>query len=137
MSKIHSINTKPELSMARELKRIGIKFKRQYSAEGRPDFAFPDEKIAVFCDGDFWHGNSWRIRGYHRLGDDIKHNRYFWMTKIRNNIMRDRRVNRELRKKGWLVLRFWESIINADVKSCAQQVKEAIRFRKKGRNHAK
>lgn len=130
MSKIRSTNTKSELALARELRKIGLKFKKHYPIEGKPDFAFPKEKVAVFCDGDFWHGNSWRIRGYSKFGEDIKSKREFWIPKLRNNINRDRHVNRALRNQGWRILRFWESEIKINVHRCAKKVKNIVALRK-------
>lgn len=73
---------------------------------GTPDFVFNKKKIAVFIDGDFWHGYN-----YLKLG--IKLPNDFWKKKIENNMARDKRVNRELQKSGWVVLRFWEhQVIN-------------------------
>jgi len=67
----------------------------------RTDFIFLRQRVAVFVDGCFWHGCP-------------KHckipagNRPFWKKKFAANKSRDRRVNRELRKLGWRVLRIWE-----------------------------
>lgn len=67
----------------------------------RPDFVFPGERLAVFVDGCFWHGCP-------RHATSPANNAEFWATKIAGNQARDRRVNRELRKLGWRVLRIWE-----------------------------
>ena len=69
---------------------------------GKPDFVFPKHRLAVFIDGDFWHGNPMK---YHCP----KTNSYYWRAKIKRNRERDREVGRVLRKLGWKVLRFWES----------------------------
>ena len=126
MSSIHSKNTKPELLLATELRNLGLKYRRYYSIDGKPDFAFPKEKVAVFCDGDFWHGNNWRIRGHKKLEDDLKTNKQFWINKIKNNINRDKRVNIKLKKKKWRVLRFWESDIKQNTLKYALRVKNII-----------
>ena len=68
---------------------------------GRPDFAFPKAKVAVFTDGCFWHGCP---RCYTRP----KSNRKFWDAKVARNRERDREVSRGLRRKGWRVIRIWE-----------------------------
>lgn len=68
---------------------------------GRPDFFFPRIKVAVFVDGDFWHGHPTRSR--------IPATRpEFWRAKIEANKSRDRLVTRTLRSNGWTVLRIWE-----------------------------
>lgn len=67
----------------------------------RPDFVFPKRTLAVFVDGCFWHGCP-----LHAVKP--KQNAAFWRTKLAGNQARDRRVNRELRRLGWTVLRIWE-----------------------------
>jgi DNA mismatch endonuclease, patch repair protein len=66
-----------------------------------PDFVFRDKKIAVFVDGEFWHGQPTRA-------NIPKSNRAFWIKKIEGNKARDRRQNRVLRQNGWTVVRIWQ-----------------------------
>jgi len=73
-------------------------------------------------DGDFWHGNGWRLRGFKKLEDSIKKNKKFWIEKINNNIARDKKVNRKLRREGWTVFRFWESQIRKDANKCVNRL---------------
>jgi DNA mismatch endonuclease (patch repair protein) len=68
---------------------------------GKPDFVFPKLKTAVFVDGCFWHGCS-------KHATWPKTRAAFWLAKITGNKARDRRVNRELRGRGWKVIRVWE-----------------------------
>lgn len=68
---------------------------------GKPDFIFPKLKLAVFVDGCFWHGCP-------KHATWPKSRAAFWAAKLTGNKARDRRVNRELRKRGWKVLRIWE-----------------------------
>ena len=88
----------------------------------KPDFSFGKYKIAIFCDGDFWHG-----RDYNRLKDKLT--KTFWRTKIEKNMERDIRYNKELKNRGWIVLRFWGSEINKDVNKCVNKVKKALNKR--------
>ena len=67
----------------------------------RPDFLFPERKIALFVDGEFWHGHPTRCR-------IPKTRRAWWQAKIEGNKARDRRQNRLLRKNGWKVVRIWQ-----------------------------
>jgi len=103
MGKIRSRgNRKTELRLAALFRAHGITgWRRQLPLPGRPDFAFPKAKVAVFTDGCFWHGCP---RCYRRP----KGNRAFWDAKLARNRARDRAVARELRKRGWRVLRLWE-----------------------------
>lgn len=102
MSHIKSENTKAEVLVFRELRRRGIYFQKHYKkAAGSPDIALPRKKIAVFIDGDFWHG--YRFNSYKgRLPKD------YWLGKIESNIRRDTHNKNMLRKAGWKVLRIWE-----------------------------
>ena len=62
MSAVKSKNTKPERMLASEMWRLGLRYRKQYKMIGRPDFVFLKTRIAVFCDGDFWHGRDWEHR---------------------------------------------------------------------------
>jgi DNA mismatch endonuclease (patch repair protein) len=77
-------------------------WRRRSKLPGRPDFVFTKHKVAVFIDGDFWHGNPRKFR-------IPKTNCEYWQNKILGNRKRDREVTKELKKMGWRVLRIWES----------------------------
>lgn len=68
---------------------------------GKPDFVFPKERIAVFVDGEFWHGHP-------TLGQIPSTNSDFWRKKIDQNRKRDEVVNKTLKEKGWRVVRIWQ-----------------------------
>ena len=118
MSKIRAKNSRIELLLFDMLARSNVAFKRHYSlAMGRPDIALADCKVAVFVDGDFWHGRdyaSWR----RKLSDQ-------WKTKIEANIRRDARVNRALRRAGWCVLRIWGKDIQRFPERCLKRILKA------------
>ena len=106
MSKIRSKDTKVEQDLcglvSAKLYPRGYRYRRNYKGVfGRPDIAFIAQKIAVFVDGDFWHGYNLTY---------LKQNlpQKYWIPKIKQNMKRDRKVNRTLRQEGWEVLRFWE-----------------------------
>jgi DNA mismatch endonuclease (patch repair protein) len=81
---------------------------------GRPDFVFRGRRIAVFVDGDFWHG--WRFPTWqHKLAP-------FWADKISANRARDRRNHARLRRWGWRVVRVWEH----QIKSAPHRVRERM-----------
>lgn len=102
MSKIRSKNTKTEVLVFRELKRRGIYFQKHYNrALGKPDIALPRKKIAIFIDGDFWHGYR-----FSKMKDRLP--KKYWQQKIENNIKRDRKNRAKLKRDGWKVLRVWE-----------------------------
>ena len=109
MSCIHSKNTRPEILLGKLLWRQGIRYRKHYEIAGRPDFVVVSRRVAIFVDGDFWHGHNWKLRGFKNLKAELASYKKFWANKIRNNIKRDKNANKLLRKDGWRVLRFWES----------------------------
>ncbi len=129
MSAIRSKDTKPERLLAKALWHRGLRYRKHYLIKGRPDLAFVSAKIALFCDGDFWHGNNWRIRGLSSLEEELSRYSLFWREKILRNIERDNEVDKTLQDLGWLVLRFWESEINDDVERCVDIVETTLRER--------
>lgn len=105
MSLIKSKDTKCELIVFRHLRKSGIYFQKHYSrVVGSPDVALPRKKIAVFIDGDFWHG-----RKYHETIDRLPEG--FWKEKIARNVARDKKYRAALKAKGWKILQVWESDI--------------------------
>ena len=126
MSAIKSKDTEPELILRRAIWKQGLRYRvNMKNLPGKPDIVFTKAKIAVFCDGDFWHGHNWAIRGLGSLEEELKSYSPFWREKIVGNVERDKRHNETLEKDGWLVLRFWESEIRNDANMCAQKVQEA------------
>ncbi|MBK7672632.1 MAG: DNA mismatch endonuclease Vsr [bacterium] len=95
-------NRTTELVLATALRRNGINgWRRHLSLPGRPDFAFRRLKVAVFVDGCFWHGCP-------KCYKAPRHNTEFWVNKLSANRRRDQRVARQLRSRGWVVVRIWE-----------------------------
>ena len=118
-----SSGTKPERMLARELWRRGYRYRKNVrTVPGSPDICFKRRKVAVFVDGEFWHGRNWQHERQR-----IKSNRDFWYTKIERNMARDSRVNQRLHAMGWTVLRFWESEVRKHLSDCADRVEEALR----------
>jgi len=122
MSAIKSKNTSPERILGKELWKLGLRYRKQYRITGKPDFVFVRTKIAVFCDGDFWHGNNWRIRGMNNIEEEFARYSPYWVDKIKRNMERDQLVNETLEKEGWTVIRFWESSIRKNPQECAMEV---------------
>ena len=122
MRKIKSSKTSPEILLQNALRKSGIKYKKNYKALiGNPDIVLIDKKIAIFVDGEFWHGYRWRQKKKR-----IKANRLYWISKIENNIKRDRRNTKKLKKTGWRVIRFWQHQINEDLSKCIKQIKKIM-----------
>ena len=123
MSAVKSKDTRPEVALRKELWHRGLRFRKNMkSLRGKPDIVFTRVKLVVFCDGDFWHGHNWAIRGYGSFEQEMQRYSPQWASKIRTNVTRDKSITAELSDAGWTVLRIWESDIKKDVKVCADQV---------------
>ena len=101
MSRVKLRNGSLERVVQSELQDLGLRFTcHDRSLPGSPDIVFPRQRVAVFVDGDFWHG--WRLPAWeHKLSR-------FWRDKLRANRCRDRRNFRRLQAKGWKVIRIWQ-----------------------------
>ena len=120
-----STGTKPELVLAKARWALGRRYRKNSgSIFGKPDFSFKKYKVAVFVDGEFWHGKDWE-----RKKAEIKGNREFWITKIERNIRRDMEVTGRLKAEGWTVLRFWSNDVVKNTTYCAEKVKEIVQAR--------
>ena len=105
MQKIHSKNTAIELILRKALWHNGIRYRKNYNKlPGKPDIALTKYKIAIFCDGEFFHGKDWETL---RRKLENSNNSDFWINKISKNCKRDEIINKELNLMGWTVIRFW------------------------------
>lgn len=107
-------DTSIEVLLRKTLWHRGVRYRKNCKdILGTPDVAIKKYKLAVFCDGDFWHGKE-----YH----GVKSHKKFWDEKIKRNQERDLEYTIHLRDDGWTVLRFWESDIRADADACADKI---------------
>lgn len=117
-------DTSPELALRRALFAAGLRFRiHRRDLPGRPDIVFPVARVAVFCDGDFWHGRNWTARRRRLLTGA---NPDYWVEKILRNRQRDRRNNRHLEALGWKVVRLWEADIVGNPSASAAIVHAAV-----------
>lgn len=121
MSRIRGKGNKDtEEAMRLLLRERGITgWRRHLPLPGKPDFAFQKHKVAVFVDGCFWHGCP---KCYTRP----KTNRKFWDKKREDNMARDRRVARQLRVRGWKVIRIWEHTLRKSPTTCVARIRRAL-----------
>jgi DNA mismatch endonuclease, patch repair protein len=113
-------NTRCEIVLRRELWRRGLRFRLHVQGlPGRPDIVFPRARLAVFCDGDFWHGRDLQRR-LETLA--LGHNAEYWVAKIRRNVERDRKQTRTLEDAHWTVLRVWETDVLRRTREIADDV---------------
>ena len=125
MKKIKSSSTQAETLLAKALWHKGFRYQRNCNKIlGKPDIVFISKKIAIFIDGEFWHGYNWNEKKVR-----IKDNRDYWITKIEKNILRDRYVNAQLCLSGWIVLRFWEKEVKSNLNSCIEMIVKELEKR--------
>lgn len=121
MQAIKSKDTKPELKLRKALWAMGFRYRKNSKyVYGKPDIAFVGRKIAVFVDGEFFHGRNWE-ENKHRIGS----NKEFWWQKIEGNMVRDRKVDRILLENGWQIIRFWDTEIVKNLANCISKIEEA------------
>ncbi len=127
MSKIRGKNTRPEMRLRKALWHAGLRYRtNRKDVPGKPDIVIQKWMIAIFVDGEFWHGYEWE-----KKREKIKSNRAFWIPKIERNMQRDREVNVELKKMGYEVFRFWEHEVKKEIGACIKQVLDFVEHQKK------
>ena len=123
MSRIRGKHTKIDILMNEMLGSMNHRYEMYPKMFGNPDFIIPRKKIAIFCDGDFWHG--------YRYHEKKRLSKKFWRDKIERNMKRDAYVSRRLRYEGWSVLRFWEHDIEKNQEKCKRKILKKVSTRKK------
>ena len=135
MSHIKGKETGIEVKLRKALHESGFSYRKNSNrVYGHPDIVNSKEKIAVFCDSEFWHGYR-----FEENEKNIHAHREYWIPKIKRNIERDREVNEELRKQGYAVLRYWGFEIEKDLERVVNEIlqvhrrrKEALSLKEKG-----
>ena len=119
MSKVKDKDTSPEIAIRSELHRRGFRFRKHVKElPGKPDIVFTRKKVAVFVDGNFWHGFEFESRA-EKLSP-------WWRAKIERNIARDREDERRLEEAGWRVVRVWEHEVKRDLEECLTRIVSAL-----------
>ena len=122
MSNVSLKGGKAETALAKALWHNNVRYRKNYrKLPGSPDIAITKYKIAVFVDGEFWHGENWEIRK-----SKLKSNREYWIEKIEENMARDKR-NDQLLDMGWTPIHFWEKEVNKDLDKCVTIVLNQIK----------
>lgn len=128
MAAVRAKDTKPEWALRRHLFSRGLRYRLHVrGVTGRPDIVFPKARVAVFVDGDFWHGAGWRERGHADLSEQFPSNTEFWVTKITRNVERDAVVSKRLRAEGWEVIRVFASELASDLGGVGDRIEAAVR----------
>ena len=114
-------DTPAELALRRELHRRGLRYRVDHpplsELRRRADIVFTRRKVAVFCDGCWWHGCP-----EHRTWP--RANAEWWEEKIDANQRRDRDTNVRLTEAGWTVVRVWE---HEDPVEAADRIEAIVR----------
>ena len=136
MGAIRSTGNRTETALRKALHGMGLRYRKYVPGlPGRPDIVFPNGKVAVFVDGDYWHGRIVREQGAGALYARLKTpNRPYWLAKIQRNTERDDRVTAALEEEGWKVLRLWESDVKKDVPAAASRVAQVVYARRAERD---
>jgi DNA mismatch endonuclease, patch repair protein len=131
MSAIRSRENRVEKRLRSALHRLGLRF-RKYSPDvrGKPDIVFRRARIAVFVDGDYWHGRMIREKGVSAAQDYFTRSQQrYWLSKLQATIARDDAVTTSLRGAGWMVLRYWESELDGREAEVAQAIRTLVKAR--------
>lgn len=124
MQHIKAQDTEIEVKLRRALWNKGFRYRKNFSGlPGKPDIVLTKYKIAIFCDGEFFHGKDWDV-----LKPRLKksNNSQYWIKKITRNRERDDEVNKQLLFQGWTVIRFWGKEIKNNIDECVKVVEETI-----------
>lgn len=124
MQHIKSRDTKIEILLRKALWEKGIRYRKNYKElPGTPDIAITKYKIAIFCDGEFFHGKDWEVLKPRLLRGS---NSEFWISKISRNRERDDEINKKLLFMDWTVIRFWGTDIKKHPNECVKVIEETI-----------
>lgn len=129
MATVRSKDSKAELCLRRALHAAGLRYRlHARDVPGRPDIVIRSRRLAVFVDGDMWHGNPEEVirRGRSSLAELFPTRTEWWVAKIERNMTRDLEVTERLESDGWTVVRLWEHDVLADPTAAARKVLQAI-----------
>lgn len=122
MSKVKLKGGKAETLLAKALWHHGYRYrKNDKRLPGSPDIAILNHRIAIFVDGEFWHGKDWEMRK-----SRLKRNREYWIEKIEENMARDLRNDQILSQAGWLPIHFWEKEVIKNLEECIAEIDDVV-----------
>lgn len=118
-----------ETKLAKALWHKGYRYRLNYEKlPGSPDIALTKYCIAIFVDGEFWHGKDFDIKK-----ESLKHNKKFWIEKIEENISRDKRNDSLLNNMGWIPLHFWSKDVENNLEVCVDEILEYVSYQMQGK----
>jgi DNA mismatch endonuclease (patch repair protein) len=123
MQAIKSTGSAIEVILSKKLWGLGYRYRKNCrNILGKPDIVIRKYRLVVFCDSEFWHGKNWN-KALVKIGTNNK----YWRKKIEDNMARDEKVNKALKKDGWIVLRFWGKDIKNRLNFCIGRIEKATR----------
>jgi DNA mismatch endonuclease (patch repair protein) len=127
MSHVRLRGGKAETALEKALWHKGYRYWKNYKKlPGSPDIALQKYHVAIFVDGEFWHGKNWPTRK-----EKLKRNRNYWIQKIEENMRRDKKVDFELRELGWMPVHFWDSEIKKNINECIKEIDTLVESNEK------
>lgn len=124
MSKIGAKDTKIEIALRKALWSKGYRYRKNYKKlPGTPDICITKYKIAIFCDGEFFHGKDWDVK---KAKVEKGNNGEYWVKKIQENMSRDCEKDKALNALGWTVIHFWGKEILKRTDECVKVIEETI-----------
>ena len=128
MSNVKLKRNQEEKILAKALWHRGYRYRvNDKKLPGSPDIALLRYNIAIFVDGEFWHGKEFDINK-----NQTKTNQEYWHEKILENINRDKHNDFLLRQIGWIPLHFWSNDIIKNLDYCIQEIEEFIETQSNG-----
>ena len=119
MSRVKGKDTGLEVRVRSALHKSGLRFRKHVKElPGKPDIVFSKARVAVFVDGDFWHGYRFPF-----WEDNVSD---FWKEKISKTRERDIKNHRKLREMGWTVIRLWQHEIKKNFELCVDRITFAV-----------
>jgi DNA mismatch endonuclease (patch repair protein) len=118
MKQVRRAHTGLELLMRKLLRGAGVKFRSQAPQIGTPDFRIVGTRVLIFCDSSFWHGRTFKAEQFYR-------NRVLWAKKMKENVQRDKKVTRSLRRQGWTIVRLWDTEIKNNPQGVLHKLERA------------
>ena len=114
--------SKAETILAKALWHKGYRYRLNYKKlPGTPDIAITKYKIAIFVDGEFWHGKD-----FEKTKHKLKSNKNYWIEKIEENIQRDIKNDKLLCQMDWIPIHFWSNDVVKYTEYCIREIKLLI-----------
>ena len=122
MANVKLKNGTAECLLAKKLWHCGFRYRKNDKRfPGSPDIVIPKYKLAVFVDGEFWHGKDWDVRRQR-----LQRNKEYWIEKIEENMARDIRNDHKLIELGWTPIHFWEKDVLKKPDECVEKISQLM-----------